>query len=298
MTIGAVVLHYRRWPDVGWCLDALHEQSRRPEEVVVVDNASGDGSADRIADAYPWVRVVEAEENLGYGAGMNLGVSALDAGHDAVLLLTHECILAPDALALLDERLRAEPNVGAVGPLIGLLSDRERVFSAGGYIGARWRPDHTSDPKALAAWRDAPPREVAWLDGCALLLRREAVAAVGRFDESYFMYFEETDLMLRLADAGWRVECVPRAVAWQEPGRKPVYVWTRNRLRFLARWAPRRVLAREVLGLGRRALHRGTGRRRAELAALAAFLRGRSGPPPARHRPTGSVPLEPLDGPG
>lgn len=301
VTVGAVVLHYRRWPDVRRCLDALHGQTVRPDEVVVVDNASGDGSATRLADAYRWVRLVEADENLGYGPGMNLGISALHGGHDAVLLLTHECVLAPDALAILAERLGAEPGLGAVGPLISLHSEPERVFSAGGYIGPRWRPDHVSDPAAVSEWRDAPPRPVAWIDGCALLLRREALEQAGPFDEDYFMYFEETDLLLRFGEAGWRVECVPRALAWQEPGRRPTYLWTRNRLRFLARWAPRRVLAREVLALVRRAVRPGArlapGRRRAELSALGAFALGRTGPPPARHRPTGSVPLEPLDGP-
>ena len=291
MKIGAVVLLYRRWPAVRRSLDALYAQTRPPDEVVVVDNASGDDSARQVKSAYPGVTLVEATENLGYGAGMNVGITELRDRVDAVLLLTHECVLAPDALEILTAQLRADRKIGATGPLIGLLSHPARVYSAGGWIDAdTWRPHHFRDPNELGAWAEAQPREVAWLDGCALLLRRSAIDAVGLFDEGYFMYFEETDLLLRLAKAGWRVECVPRAVAWQEPGQKPKYLWTRNRLRFLARQAPRGVLAREVAAIVRRSMRpsRAGGRRREERAALIDFARRRHGPPPQQHRPKGS----------
>jgi N-acetylglucosaminyl-diphospho-decaprenol L-rhamnosyltransferase len=298
VTIGAVVLHYRQWPEVRRCLDALHAQTLTPDEVVVVDNASGDGSATLVRDAYPWARLVEAAENLGYGAGMNLGMSALSERNDAVLLLTHECVLAPDALEIRCARMRADPRIGAVGPLIGFRSDPDRVYSAGGWVDpTTWRPRHFREPADLGGWVDAEPREVAWLDGSALLLRRAAVESSGPFDEGYFMYFEETDLLLRLGQAGWRVECVPRARAWQEPGPKPKYLWTRNRLRFLARRAPRRALLREVVQLLRRSIRPsavdadGTDRRRAELSALIDFALRRHGPPPERHRPVGSAPV-------
>lgn len=291
-----MVLHYRRWPDVRRCLDALDEQTTSPDEVVVVDNASGDGSATLISDAYPWATLVEAAENLGYGAGMNVGISALSPSSEAVLLLTHECVLAPDALEILFARMCADPQIGALGPLMGLRSQPDRVYSAGGWIDPTWRPRHFREPADLGAWSDAEPRKVEWLDGSALLLRRAAVESAGPFDEHYFMYFEETDLLLRFTQAGWRVECVPRARAWQEPGPKPSYLWTRNRLRFLARRAPRRALLREVARLLRRSTRRsgldadGDARRRAELSALIDFARRRQGPPPERHRPAGSAP--------
>jgi N-acetylglucosaminyl-diphospho-decaprenol L-rhamnosyltransferase len=299
MRIGAVVLHYRRWPDVRRCLDALNEQTISPDEVVVVDNASGDGSASLVGNAYPWARLVEAAENLGYGAGMNLGISALSGRNDAVLLLTHECVLAPDALEILRARMRADPQIGALGPLIGFRHHPDRVYSAGGWIEpTTWNTHHFHFRELIDvdAWSDAEPREVRWLDGSALLLRLAAFESSGPFDERFFMYFEETDLLLRLGNAGWRVECVPRARAWQEPGPKPTYLWTRNRLRFLARRAPRRVLLREVVHLLRRAMRRRSGvdadgdaRRRAELSALIDFALRRHGPPPERHRPTGSA---------
>jgi GT2 family glycosyltransferase len=301
VTIGAVVLHYRHWPDVARCLDALLEQTIDADEVVVVDNASGDGSAALLQAAYPDVRVVEAAENLGYGAGMNLGMSALLGNPDAVLLLTHECVLAPDALAVLSARMRTDARLGALGPLLGLRSSPDEVYSAGGWIDRRtWRPHHHRTPVQLAAWADAEPRAVDWLDGSALLLRTAAIDEVGDFDEGYFMYFEETDLLVRLGEAGWRIECVPQARAWQEPGQKPTYLWTRNRLRFLARRAPRRALLRDMAVVARRGMRRPAGaddvaRARAERAALVDFALRRQGPPPERHRPTGAAPVADRD---
>jgi GT2 family glycosyltransferase len=246
--IGVVVLHYRFWPPVADTLQALLDQSRRPDFVVVVDNASGDGSTQEIARAFPTVDVVQMEMNVGYGAGMNAGVELLLARNvDAILLLTHECRLAATALEALVDRLQLAQNVAVVGPLLGYRSSPERVFSAGGNIERRsWRPRHIHEPALMDEWRGRPPHEVEWLDGAALLVRASAIKTAGGLDEDYFLYFEETEYLLRLRRLGWSVECVPAAMAWQEPGDRPSYLWLRNRLRFLARTAPKRHVVREV----------------------------------------------------
>lgn len=303
MNVGAVVLHFRRWPGVRDTLDALHAQTRPPDTVIVVDNHSADGSVAELRSAYPGLEVIEAAANGGYAAGMNLGLQAsLARGSDAVLLLTHECRLAPDALAALVDRLEGEPAVGALGPLIGDLSDPEMVFSAGGEIDCRtWRTDHRRTPARMGDWTGRPPQPAEWLDGAAILLRSAAVEAAGAFDEGYFLYFEETEYLLKLRRLGWSVECVPAAWAWQESGGKPTYLWVRNRLRFLARTAPKRLVVRE-LALSARplvggAVRRSTGpsraERRARARAILHFLIRRWGPdvPETRAKETSWQPL-------
>jgi len=251
MKVGAVVLHYRFWPEVRATLNALLSQSRPPDRVVVVDNRSDDGSVIRLRESFPGVEVIEAPANLGYGAGMNLGMRHLmSGGMDAVLLLTHECRLAPDALDAMVARLEEQQKVGAVGPLLAYRSQPTVVYSAGGQIDRRtWRQSHLREPRLVAEWAARPPREAEWLDGAAVLLRSEAAREVGALDEDYFMYFEETEYLLRVGRRGWAVECVPAAIAWQEPGQKPQYIWLRNRLRFLARMAPKRHVLREAIRL-------------------------------------------------
>ena len=248
-TIGAGILHYRFWPEVRPTLDSLLGQTRPPDFTFVLDNGSQDGSTDALREAYPQLSVGEVTDNVGPVGGMNLILDQLlDRDLDMILLLTHETVMAPDALAALAARLAEGERLGVVGPLLGYRSAPDRLWSAGGIINPRtWDIDHVLEPAEISAWRGAAPRPAQWLDGACLLFRAEAVRSVGRLHEAFFMMFDEPDFQLRLQAAGWEIECVPAALARQEPGNKPDYVFTRNRLGFLARRAPRRVLVR---GLG------------------------------------------------
>lgn len=290
--IGAFVLHYRFWPQVGQTLDALRGQTRRPDCLVVVDNGSDDGSAGHIARHYPDVEVLQIAENRGPIAGMNVGVTAmLDRGVDAVLMTTHELLLAPDALEMLAARMEEDDAVGAVGPLIGYLDDRDTVFSAGGRLDRKtWEVFHPERGARLSEWRGRPARSVDWVDGSCILLRADAARSVGRFFEEFFFLYDEADFLFRMRDRGWRVECVPAAVAWQDHGELSPYVWVRNKLGLVARNGSRAELARETLRavyhLARAVPELGDPSRRWEVRAgargLLDFARGRWGPPP-RH---------------
>ncbi len=292
MKLGTVVLHYRHWPDVRATLDALFCQVRVPEEITLVDNRSDDGSLEAIRDAFPHLHVVESAANGGYAAGMNLGIrSLLQRGVDANLLLTHDCVLAPNAVAVLANRLESAPAVGAVGPLLGFRSDRERVYSAGGMIDrSTWETDQIVSPGAVVQWVGRSPHQVDWLDGAAILLRSEAIREAGPLSTAYFMYFEESEYLLRLRRRGWVVECVPQAIAWQEPQMStfPLDFRIRNRLRFLARNAPLRIFAREIGSMAswsaRRTLRRPREARtilEPRIRGVVAFALARTGPPHA-----------------
>ena len=247
MRVGAVVLHYRLWPQVRFTLQGLASQTRPPDDLVVVDNRSGDGSLGELRTAFPEIEIVETAANLGYAGGMNVGTRMLmQRGVDAVLLLTHECRLAPDALEEMVDRLEREPGLGAVGPLIGYRTKPDTVFSAGGVMDRRWRPRLVREPALMTTWASAPPHAAEWLHGSCLLLRGSAIRQAGEMDERYVLYFEETEYLLTLGRLGWRVECVPAAVAWQEPGIQPTYLWVRNRLRFQARTGRPRHVVREA----------------------------------------------------
>jgi GT2 family glycosyltransferase len=275
------VLHFRLGPEAAPTLDSLAAQTLVPERVVVVDNGSGDGSADRLCRERPDVELLEASENLGYAGGMNLGISALEtASADAVLLLTHETVLEPDCLEHLARELELDPQVAVAGPLLCWRSLPEVVYSAGARFDPRtWHHFHDGHGQPRIQWRGVPSRWVHYVDGAAMLLRADAVELGGPMDEEFFMYYEETDYQLRLRRAGWAVACVPAAVGYQEPGRPLVSLWTRNRLRLLARHAPTSILIRELAtlstGIAKDMVRGRRGLARDRLDGMTAFLTGR-----------------------
>jgi len=184
-------------------------------EVVVVDNASGDGSAERIADwiaARPGapVTLVRSPRNGGFAAGHNLALAGSSA--EFVLLLNSDAELRPGCLAALVAALEAQPRAGIAVPRIedaagaaltncfrfpGALSELERAAASGPVTArlARWRMPLGPDPD---------PGRIDWVEFSCALLRREMIEAVGPLDEGFFLYFEDIDYCRRAAALGWR----------------------------------------------------------------------------------------------
>jgi GT2 family glycosyltransferase len=289
--IAAGVLHYRFWPGIRDTLDGLHAQTRRPDEIVVVDHASGDGSSAQIRAAYPELEVVELPENRGPTAGMNQLLRALLArSADAVFILPDDLQLAPDALQQLAARLEDEPALGAVGPLIAHQFEQDRVFYAGGYVRRHnWSLDFREVPAALSEWQGKPPHPVDFLELGGILIRAQAARATGFLPERFYYWADDVDYTLRIGSLGWRLECVPAAVARQDLGPPPPYLVTRNTLGLIARNAPRRFLVRELIRtvywMVRDTIRPRDGTRadlRDRFRGLRDFCLNRWGPPPRR----------------
>jgi GT2 family glycosyltransferase len=245
--LGAVILHYRHWPDVAVTIEAAIAQGLEPSMLRIVDNASGDGSLEAIREHFPRLvdSIVALPDNGGYGAGMNAGIRSLPECD--VLLLTHETVLSPDSLDALRARLRDDPTIGMVGPLLTYRDAPATIYAEGGLFNRRMGIGHIHDGEPLDAHRNDEPRDVGWLDGACLLIRGAALRDVGPFDEDYFLYYEETDFAARMALRRWRIECAPTARASQQPGTLPRALWVRNRLRFLRRNASTRWFLRQLV---------------------------------------------------
>jgi len=290
MRIGAGIYTYRHWPEVRVAIDALVAQTRRPDAIVVLDHASGDGSADELRAAYPDLEIVEAPDNRGQAAGENRVRRLLvERGFDAVYTAPDDLELAPDGMERLAARLEEDPAVGAVGPLIAHPHDRERIFYAGGYVRRHnWSLHFRDSPPLVSDWEDRPPHAVDFLQAGGMLLRSEVARQVGDMSEQFWYWAEDVDYALRIGRFGWRVECVPGAVGWQEFGEPQPYIKVRNHLMLIARNAPKRFVARElarqVFWLGRDAASSPFGSRRdlrPRLRGIVDFCFGKVGPPPA-----------------
>jgi N-acetylglucosaminyl-diphospho-decaprenol L-rhamnosyltransferase len=205
--------------------------SVQPGHVLFVDNASPIGYLDGALEVLPEAHVLRLETNVGYGGAMNAGAKALiSSGCRRLMFMTHETVLASDAIQRMLFRFGDRAEIGLVGPVLGTLSARETVWSAGGELTkVRRAPRHAFARRPMSALPDQGAHVVAWLDGACLMARSEAFTAVGGFREDLFLYCEDIDLARRMNAHHWKVECVRGARAFQESSSTPPYLEARNR---------------------------------------------------------------------
>ena len=237
-------------------LASLERQQGVALSVVVIDNASDPEERERIGREVPAARVIGFSANLGFAGGANEGIARTRSAY--VLLVNNDAVLEPGYVARLAARLELDPRLAAAQGLV-FSADGSSVDSAG----FEWNGRGEAVPVLHGADAGAAPRapfEVPGVSATAALYRREALEAVARgssvFDDAFFAYYEDVDLSLRLARAGWRFACDPAAVARHEgsrTGRRTPFrraLWTaRNRWRALFRNFEPRLLARRLPAL-------------------------------------------------
>ncbi len=220
-----VVVNYRTPELVERCLESVHaSRGELRLETVVVDNASGDGSVERLRAALPAATVLAMPENRGFAAGVNAGFRHSLA--ELVVVLNPDTEVRPGALQALLAHLREHPRTGVVAPLLegpegrlapngyrrfpGLLTVGIDLCLPIGYALAHAPALHpyAMSPAALRA--GARPAHVC---GAALAIRRRAYVEAGPLDEGFFLYLEETEWQQRVARQGWAIEIVPAARA-------------------------------------------------------------------------------------
>jgi len=204
----------------------------RPIEVIVVDNASTDGSAQAIREEFADVRVVQNESNVGFAAANNQGLRESRGRY--LLLLNPDTKGDPEFLRVLVSFLETHPAVGAVGPRL-LGGDGEHqvsCFPLPTLARETWRLFHLDRFHQVASYPanwagSAAPQPVESIQGACLLIRREALEQVGLLDERFFIYTEEIDLCRRLVDLGWEIFWVPQAEVVHYGGASTDQVGTR-----------------------------------------------------------------------
>ncbi len=218
ISLSIIVVSYDTRELLCRCLASLGPAARAtPQEIIVVDNASRDGSAEMVRREFPGAIVIANTGNVGFGRAANQGIRA--GRGEFLALVNSDAEAAPGSLDGLVGFLRANPSVGAVGPRI-LLPDG-RVSSSCFRYPSLFRPYlnfealrrvfgerfNLSYPPASPILQEGG--EVDWLSGACLVLRRKALDEIGLLDEHFFMYFEDTDLCRRLRRGGWAVWYLP-----------------------------------------------------------------------------------------
>jgi GT2 family glycosyltransferase len=221
-----VIVSYRSRELLRRCLDSLRAHPPRAAmNVVVVDNASGDGTVEMVRSEHPEVELIASPENLGFAAATNLGAARGSAPY--LLALNPDTKVTDGALDTVIATLEAHPRAAVVGPRLltedgSLDHAAKRSFptplsALGHFSGFGRRPGAHG---RLAAYRapEVKSGPVDAVNGAFMLMRRSAFEAAGGFDEGYWMYMEDLDLSYRLAQAGWESRYEPAATVHHVKG--------------------------------------------------------------------------------
>ena len=211
-TVSIILVNYNGSQVVIDCLDSLQNTLQTiAHEVIVVDNASTDGSADLIETLFPTMHLVRQSQNRGFGAGNNLGASF--ANGEFLLLLNTDTLLTFDILPYLVDLMRQDPTIGIIGPQLlnpdgGLQRSTAPEISIWGECQAlKQQLDDRSRHQISQEF--AKMQDVDIVVGAALFIRKGLFEALAGFDETFFMYFEESDLCRRAQTKGWKVVYAP-----------------------------------------------------------------------------------------
>lgn len=288
--VGIVISNYNGWQDTVQCLESLQKQTYRDFEIILLDDASTNDSVQQLQKHLTENTVfLPQEANVGFAAANNVGMRrALADGCDWVLLLNNDTVAAPDFL----ETLLRETPAGAVScPKMLFLDPPDEIWFAGGELDratgkVRHLGGHEKDGPAFA-----DKKQVSFITFCCVLLPRQVIEQVGFLDETLFMYCEDVDYCIRLADAGVPLWFLPDARIWHKAGGSAggmlsVYYITRNTLYLTCKGKSRgyiraRTLPVLIAGAARYALTKLLGRKKGRsygaFRGALDFWRGRMG---------------------
>lgn len=245
--ISVVMLNWNRKDVLMESIQAVLDLDYPLYEVIVVDNASTDGSQQAVREKFPDVVLVENDKNYGAIGGKNIGLKrAIQSPVDYIYMVDNDIVGAKDSLSRLVEVAEADSDIGMVGAMMYDMSKPDVILSAGGTIDytenvSRGRGDAQKDVGQFSK-----TEAVDYLWGGALLARKSVLETVGLFDPDYIGYwFEDTDLSVRVRKAGYQILFCPFAKVWHKPHEtveqfsfRKKYLATRNAVRFMKKHAP------------------------------------------------------------
>jgi GT2 family glycosyltransferase len=222
LDLSIVVINHHHRGIIEKCIESLVALPDKVSiEVLVIDNTPADGLTEWLDGRFHGVSARANRVPMGYAANANLGLRTAVCGRYA-MMLNPDVICFPGLLENLVAYMDSHPLAGVAGPKLlnagGSLQPSCRRFPTPLTLGARFlRLENVfrgrMEQYLMTDWDHTAESEVDWVTGAIMILRREAIAAVGELDDSYFMYWEDLDLCLRLWHGGWRVGYVPEAHA-------------------------------------------------------------------------------------
>lgn len=211
----AIVLNYNGREVTLQTLQSLQELTYGNLEILVVDNGSSDGSLEAINERFPDVVQVRTEQNLGAAGGLNLGLQrGLIGRYEYFLVLNNDIEVAPSLLSEMVKVAESDETIGCVGPKSYYYGDRNRLWSAGGRICFREAVTKERGMGKIDHGQYDRDEEVDYVNGCAMLVRRNVLVEVGLFDPLFHLSVEDADWCMRMKELGYRSYYAHRARLW------------------------------------------------------------------------------------
>lgn len=230
-----IILAWNHKDDTREALRSFLQDTYSNKKIVVVDNASSDGTSDMIRSEFETIEILRSEENLGVSGGYNLGIDfAVSQNADYILIANNDIVTDKNMISGLVETLEKYPNAGIAMPKIyHYYEDRSRLWCTG----AHWRKFPPTVKMTNFNRKDwemgSEPIPIEFAPSCVLLLRKQMIETVGKFDTSYFFYFDDWDFSKRARQAGYKILFVPGAWMWHkvsistQKSDKPALWWNR-----------------------------------------------------------------------
>jgi len=219
--VSVVIVNWNTRDILGDCLRTIYEQTRSAAfEVIVVDNASQDGSPEMVRTDYPQAMLLANGTNVGYAAANNQGIRTARGRY--ILVLNSDTLILDGAIDRIVDFADSHPRAGVLGcrvrnpdgtlqPTCFMFPSAFNSFLSAFYLNKLFPRSRLLGREAMSWWDRNDVREVQVVTGCFMLIRREALDEVGLMDERFFMYAEETDWCYRFGKAGWQVMFTPVA---------------------------------------------------------------------------------------
>jgi GT2 family glycosyltransferase len=217
-SVQIIILNWNGYELTRECLLSLAAVDYGNFRITVVDNASSDGSYEKLVGEFPEIEFVRSEVNLGFAGGNNLGINFARTNYDPdfFLLLNNDTTVDPRFLTHLVTSFHAGPDVGIAGNKIFYYGDPQRIWFAGGVFDKQLGDGYHRGEGEIDLGQFDEPENVDFITGCCLMMSRQLVNAIGILDERFFAYCEDLDYSLRAAESGFVCRYVPASVIYHK----------------------------------------------------------------------------------
>lgn len=219
-SVCAIVLNWNAYDDTTECIESLKKIEYDNINTIIVDNASTDGSGERLSRTYPDIGFLKLDHNGGYAAGNNAGILwGLKNNFEYLLIINNDTIVEHNFLNPLIETFEVDPSIGILTGKVLYYQKKKRIYSAGGYFsklfctGINGKFKESDEPIA----NEEMMQQISFVPGCMMLVRRIVFEEFGLFDEKYFLYFEDLEFSRRVS-VKYKLSYIPSSRIYHKSG--------------------------------------------------------------------------------